>query len=231
MRLYHGTSSKHLESILDHGIAPRGDAPSNWLAASNSQAVYLTVAYGLYFAQHARSQAAEDLVIVEISSDLLETGSLVADEDALYHAWQNGRLAVADPDFGSLSKEEQAMRLSTRIADYAPSGLDHQWSLSFMGNCAHMGTVPPTAITRILRYAPDRQWWLAFHDPVISPLNFRYMAGEMEATQLVAAGRLDEATEIAMPISVLDLRQVEELCASHREIVFDRTQAPAPIPA
>ncbi len=48
MRICHGTSSVHLESILKDDLKPRGQKASNWKAARHSDLVYLSQEYALH---------------------------------------------------------------------------------------------------------------------------------------------------------------------------------------
>ena len=224
MKLYHGTSARHLDSILENGIVPRGDSPSNWRAASSSDNVYLTTAYGMYFAQTARREAGEDLLIVEIDTELLDDQeALRADEDSAWFSWDTGNLSGRFDPPPALDKYGQAMHFSGILADLAEDGFDHRVSLELLGNCSHEGTVPVHAITRVLAYsAADGPWWIAFHDPVISPMNFRFNGPEYVATQLVVAGRLEEARAVPQFLpGFLDLDAVEARCARYRTVHFD----------
>lgn len=225
MLLYHGTSAKHIESILEHGLIPRGKAESNWPASSSEHHVYLTQAYGMYFAQSARKAASEDLLIVEVDTTLLDERNLHADEDSAAFSWGRGNLAsnFAPPPGADL--KQQAMHFSSLLPALADDGFDHVASLEMLGNCSHHGVIPVSAISRILRYdASEGPWWLTFHDPVISTLNFRFHGSEYIATQLVVAERLAEAHGVSQAFpSMIDLDAVEEFCARRRTVVFDRT--------
>ncbi|MCS4089576.1 hypothetical protein [Rhizobium sp. BK176] len=223
MRLYHGTSSKHLDAILKHGLVPRGDRPSNWAAASANDRVYLTDAYGLYFAQSARKEVGEDLVIVEIDTDLLtDQDALHADEDAVWFIYQHGALDERFmPPSAMIDKNEQAMHFSRVLRPMAESGIGYEKSMELLGNCTHEGAIPLSAITNIIRYsAAEGPWWVSFHDPVISILNYRFHGSEYRATQLVVAGRMDEARQVDQPIpGFLDLDAVERMCAPRRTVI------------
>ena len=68
IKLYHGTTTKHLDKILKQGITPRHDRPSNWdKHPSREDMVYLTNAYAIYFAQVCCDwEAGESPVVLEV---------------------------------------------------------------------------------------------------------------------------------------------------------------------
>jgi hypothetical protein len=223
MRLYHGTSSRHLDRILEHGLVPRGNAVSNWEAASANDHIYLTAAYGMYFAQSSRKARSEDLLIVEIDTELLpDRSALHADEDTVWFLHQHG--AIDDrfmPPEGTTDKYEQAMHYSRMLRQLSEHGIGYEKSLELLGNCSYEGAIPVSAITGLVRYTEaEGPWWLSFHDPVISHLNYRFHGSEYRATQLVVAGRLEEAqlVEQLMP-GFLNLEAVEEMCAPRRTVL------------
>jgi hypothetical protein len=229
LRLYHGTTDRHLQSILEHGLRPRGELESNWEAASNHEAVYLTKCYALHFAANSRTSVDEKLVIIEIDTDLLPDPSLLlADEDAVTFAWQDGKLPEFDKEKQLLYRplEEQAAYFARHLKAYAGLGCNADWSLSVLGNCTYHGTIPPEAITRIVSYEGQTGWWFAFHDPLITAANFRFCGTEYEATQLVLAERLDEAKKIKQTFPMMiSLDIVEEVCAKHRTDSVDLNEA------
>lgn len=218
MRLYHGTSTSHLRSILRDGILPRGGRASTWPTASAAGNVYLTAGYALYFAQNAVRAAGGDMLLVEVESDLLEQTRLLADEDAAVFAYRNGSLA-GNPDFVDpfSDLDAQASAFSRHLAATAlEHGFGFRESLSTLGNCAHVGAVPPWAVTRTASF-PSDGWHIRFHDPVIAALNHRFHGDEYRATQLVAMGRLEEARliEFGFP-SFIDLDMLDAYCSSKR---------------
>lgn len=228
MHLYHGTSSKHLPSILEHGLLPRRYAASNWEAASSADRVYFTNAYGMYFSQAACRGTNADLVIVEIDTDLLpDLSRLQADEDCAWFMWQHGAIGKEfHPPLGMDDKYDQAMHFSKLLGTLSECGLGYEQSLEFLGNCSYEGSIPREAITKIVRYSAARgPWWVSFHDPIISPMNFRFHGSEYQATQLVVADRLEEARQVIqlMP-SFLNLDTVEQMCATYRTLI------PLPVP-
>ncbi|MCH6206289.1 hypothetical protein L3V16_20920 [Brucella ciceri] len=199
MRICHGTSSVHLESILVEGLKPRGSKASNWQAASHADLVYLSQAYALHYAGNAVDKKGGNIVLVEIDTDLLpETRSMLADEDAILSALSMG--IIERPDFANydpdLPLHDIAELITADLEKFAEVGADAEWSLSVIGNCTHHGTVPPEAITRIVSYSAEANWWMGFHDPVIGIPNFRYLGGEFIKTQLCLLGRRDEAEAI-----------------------------------
>lgn len=82
MKLYHGTSTKHLDEILTDGIKPTGvtGVKSLWEVESAKDRVYLTTTYALYFAIHAAMQDDCDAVVIEVDVD---ENQLIPDEDFL----------------------------------------------------------------------------------------------------------------------------------------------------
>jgi len=226
MRLYHGTSSKFLDSILRNGLVPRGENASNWEAASNADLVYLTKAYAMHFAANVACETESDILIVEIDTDLLPAQhSLLADEDAIWSAWRLKALQGLglDEHLAGLSHHEQATTIAHKLEELAELGCNSDWSLKAIGNCTHKGIIPPEAITRIVSYSNERSWWISFHDPIIVIQNFKFVGDEFIATQLVLADRLEEAEEVntmfpmAFPLSDLD-----KYVKSHRRGVWDR---------
>lgn len=171
--LYHGTSYKHLQDILKHGIKPRGDSSvGNWdhSCHSNAQAVYLTNAYALYFAGAALKEDAPTgtpLVVLEVDEALLDSSRLHADEDALE---QMGRGRDGLPKSWTMKRRNEYYK--KKMTDYS-----HTLSLQALGNCTYFGTVPCEAIKRvaIVEQQVYSEMMLRGYDPVISIMNYRLL--------------------------------------------------------
>lgn len=135
--LYHGTSLKNRDPILERGIQPRGHTASNWPnEPSRSDCVYLTTnqAFG-----YGRSLGNYDrFVVFEVDVQKLDTKRFYPDEDF-----------VADflATRGSLgqSYHELLPQVLSMIEDFKPFWID---SLYFMGGLAHLSAIPSNALTR-----------------------------------------------------------------------------------
>jgi hypothetical protein len=191
----------------------------------------------MYFAHSSRKDTSEDLLVVEIDTDLLPDSSLLqADEDAAWFIWSQGSMPPQFcPPSTTIDKYDQAIHFSGILNDLSEYGVDYELSLELLGNCSHLGVIPPTAITKVMRYsAAEGPWWVMFHDPVISPMNFKFHGSEYRATQLVVADRIEEARQIEqlMP-GFVDLDAVDHLCQARRteiEIPFRSQVTIAPLP-
>lgn len=165
MKLYHGTSSTNLKSILTEGLKPRGRKKGNWSHSieSNPKAVYLTIAYPFHFAHNVSKK--ENLVVFEVETDLLPPWLLAPDEDFLEQVTRD--------------KEEWSHVTGDFIArtrwfrKRALKEFGHNWELSIkgMGTCCFYGKIAPTVIKRyaIVPYTSN----IALkQDATITPLNY-----------------------------------------------------------
>lgn len=156
-RLYHGTNGRWLNNILRTGIEPRGNraARDNWKHVehrSNRKCVYLTDSYAPYFAHNACDPAREGEVaaVIEIAVDRLDPDALYPDEDFLEQVSRG-----QDGDDRSMSQRTLSYRRrqfefrETISPDYP---LWWQASVKYLGTCAHRGTIPVSAITRVVTY-------------------------------------------------------------------------------
>lgn len=199
MKLYHGTSESVARLALTEGLRPRsdrGEAESLWAGhPSSADHVYLSAAYAPYFAAHA-TEAPDRMAIVEIDTDLLPDGedSLVPDEDWLEQATRGQEI----PEDWSLPADDMAARTAwfrDRLHWFA-----HLWgkSVEGLGNCAHEGTIPPEAITRVSFIDPattPKGILFMVSDPSISLLNYRFVgAKHRNLTRWFMGDDVDPAT-------------------------------------
>lgn len=176
MKLYHGTSARNLDKICKHGLRPRAVSKrkTNWVNnPSHPDAVYLTSAYGGFYAG-AACKSKEHWAILEIDTGLLNPFAFAPDEDALE---QVGRYCDGIP--GSMQERTKIYR--KRLWNYASGITDPKdaaaVSLKVLGNCTYLGTVPPTAITRLATVDPKvaKQFVYGAFDPCILLINYQIM--------------------------------------------------------
>lgn len=172
MLLRHGTSSKNLESILNHGLIPRGEEKGNWehSVSSRPDCVYLTSIYSSYFACSACED--EPWMMVEIDTDVLDQSLLLPDEDFLE---QVTRTQTEFPCFGKEMKERTEW-FRDNLESFQRYWMD---SVEKLGNCCHQGWIEPDAITRIAIFDPKQDQRIAWSamDPIISVLN-KFFCGQ-----------------------------------------------------
>jgi hypothetical protein len=169
MKLYHGTSIKAIDQILDHGLKPRGKkGKGNWKHTidSHPDAVYLTNAYAIYFA-HTAAELDDDLVVFEIDTGELNLLNLVPDEDFLEQATRKEGPA---PTGASMKYRTNWYR--RRLRDFQPHWTD---SVDGLGTCAYMGEIPRQAIKRYAILPAARRSEIIFGgmDPMIMLLNYK----------------------------------------------------------
>ena len=161
MKLYHGTSSRHLGSVLKEGLKPRGRKKGNWESfPSRKDMVYLTNAYAPFFAIQG-SKGKEKALILEIDMDL---ESLYPDEDFIAQALahQTGR-----------PLDEVHEEVVADLESYQHLAID---SLQRLGNCSHKGVIPADNISRycLIDCAARSDIGMICMDPSISLMNYRF---------------------------------------------------------
>ena len=175
MFLYHGTSEKHLQSILKHGIIPRSiSKKSNWkhTIESNAKLVYLTECYAGYFAI-CSCKKNEKLLIVEIDISLLDEIKFRPDEDA-----------IAQILVQRSGTKESLISLTKEIRkNYKYYSHFWQESLRVLGNCSYEGIIPVSAITRISKIdlSNNREMFISLSDPTITIMNHRFCSGKYKS--------------------------------------------------
>lgn len=132
MILYHGTSRKHLESILENGILPtsKSNNVSNWDLESAKDKVYLSNTYALHYSFCA-AQDDDDAVVIKVDID---EDLMFPDEDFL---------GQADRDFGDLIKATEFYRDSLEVI-FSPEQINLLAKRSLM----HLGNVAVSQVTK-----------------------------------------------------------------------------------
>jgi len=89
MKLYHGTTSLRLQSILADGIRPRSTTGGNYSKyPSRPDLIYLTQSFPFYFGVNAIAPGnldVEKVLVLEVDGDKLNHDLFLPDED--FVAW------------------------------------------------------------------------------------------------------------------------------------------------
>ena len=198
MKLYHGTSERHLAAILKEGLKPRGNGNGgNWKEhPSSPYHVYLTNCYAGYFAC-AASEKGEKWVVLEVEVDEDE---LHPDEDFL-EACSRGAAKEDAKIIGGTDMKTRTAYYRNNLWDF-----DHLWeeSLNYLGNATYPNTIPPEAITRYVTIditAEDRSSLLwTIIDPCISPMNYKFCGDKYKALTKWLFGDECDTDEISGPL-------------------------------
>ncbi len=185
--LYHGTSEKRYQAMLvARVLRPRGEGKGNWAhtEVSHPEAIYLTRSYALYFAVCATENGGVGIVL-EVSTESLDHNRLAVDEDAL---------ALTGPrDSGPPRKVTQRL---AKAKQAMPTGIKAALeSLRVMGTCAYLGTIPLTAVQRVLRIDWEQNSTLRHLalEPVICPANYKLFGAGYEKLTRWAFGDFSPA--------------------------------------
>jgi hypothetical protein len=172
MTLYHGTSSDNIPFILSHGLMPRGplNRRSNWDHTVKSRVghVYLTSAYGFYFAAAAASASETALAtVLEIDMAGADEAKFYPDEDFIGQALN---------DVNSQKKQLDLLTMTRRIK-LEPYKSNWGKSLEHMGNVSFKGVIEPSRIKRIATVDINkrRDLQLGYGDNSVSIMAFRVM--------------------------------------------------------
>ena len=135
--------------------------PRAWLAQSDERK-RRKVAREIERQFRARAREIVPLpVVIEVDTDKLNPLNLIPDEDAIEQSLNyNGVMQ-------HLSPAELLAWCRERVHRFAGH---HDLSLRTLGTCAHLGTIPPTAITRVAVVDPDKAPHL-FHYARINSCN------------------------------------------------------------
>jgi hypothetical protein len=141
MKLYHGTTAKHLEAVLSLGLIPRFERKSTWDMASRKDCVYLTTAYAPYFAINAIKDKGDGLMLVEVETDLLPD-YFVPDEDFLEQAMRKS------DNMRDKTMKQRTAAYRNKLQNFIGTDIWKK-SAAQLGTCAFAGSIPSSAITRI----------------------------------------------------------------------------------
>ena len=162
MKLYHGTSDKHLPQILKKGLCPRSGKKGNWEEfPSRSDMVYLTLAYAPYFALNQDGNP----TVLEIDADLLNEEHFLPDEDFISQ---------------TISKQEKLpfKTIHNKVRRQLKSYQTY-WPLSLekIGNCCYQGKIPASAIKRYVVWDVEKQLCVSLMslDPTITSMNYKIL--------------------------------------------------------
>lgn len=169
MLLVHGTSSKHLDSILKNGLVPRQEKESCWEECpSHPNRVYLSKAYAFYFA-HNFLKGDEDALLIEVDVD---RKNLFPDEDFLGQITDNETFGLAP----QTTLIQRTLWLRDRLDLFErPKRLEYaDMSLEKIGNASHDGPIPVSRIRRMALIPGKECIGIVFKefDPTISVLNY-----------------------------------------------------------
>lgn len=189
MIITHGTSARHLDSIVKNGLLPRGEDAGNWTEHPSIPGhVYLTSNYGLYFAQCSLGEDEHDGLLVELDETRLDKSRLYADEDAI--AQVQHHMGILDV---SLSLEELTRAAREDIEYYHGRNIDGEWSMEALGTCSHRGPIPVSAVKSIV-LVKNVLATCVFElgsDPTITIMNHKILGGFYQAlTEWVLGDRL-----------------------------------------
>ena len=196
MFLYHGTTADVGRRALHEGLAPRCETgvESHWEAVSREDLVYMTTTYAPYFGVCA-AEDGQHFAVVEIDTNKLDDADMRPDEDFVEQALRNHEGMWGEGETTLEDRTTYAREvLVDHFADKWSDSLDH------LGTVAHVGRIPPEAITRVAICDAEkmsRGVVMAITDPQISLLNHRFMGEKYRGlTRWLFGGDMEPATFI-----------------------------------
>jgi len=216
--LYHGTTDHAARFALREGLSPRGETgvESNWADVSREDLVYLTTAYAPYFGLCATADG-QRFAVIEIDTDKLDLANMRPDEDFIEQALRPLESVWGDKLTTLEGRTTYAREVL--VDRYANKWRD---SLEHLGTAAHVGTIPPEAITRVAFCDAEKMSGAvvtAFTDPFISIVNFRLMSEKyVGLTRWLFGGDVETATFVFGVVVGNDFAGMEEF---HGRAMFD----------
>ncbi len=232
MKLYHGTTGAVAARALIQGLRSRSmtGKPSNWThtVESNTDHVYLTNAYALYFALNATDEPGNVLGIVEVETDLLDERHMLPDEDVLEQSTRGFDRDNA-PDWwyliGLSEAGDDMIKRTQCFRDFLHLFQDMwQKSIDAMGTAGYRFMVPSRAITRVAlldtarmrKGLGGRALIVSALDPTISLMNYLVVGAKYRAlTQLVfdADGVTPEMLTAPFPVQDIQREVLQAMIA------------------
>jgi hypothetical protein len=198
VKVYHGTNERTARRTLKHGIRPRGESRKrgNWAhtVQSNPDMVYLTNSYASYFAISATTSGRP--AVIEIELDNLDKERLFPDEDFIEQALRAKKLGTSsDP-------HARTKYVIEHIDNYQAN-----WKLSLekLGNVCYRGTIPASAITKIVAFDVKQNPHIALDmmNPTITLANYQYCGEKYrQLTQWLVNGHEMDASLATFSVDV-----------------------------
>lgn len=180
MLLYHGTTLEAARAAREVGILTRAQAKrSNFShvdAPSGRDRVYMTDAYAPHFSYCACcNRDVFEAAVLRVDTSMLDVDDLMPDEDYL-EQMTRGR-----DDLPKKWTTSRRTRFYKKRAHLLSDRDQMTWedSLAGLGTCAHLGAIPPEAITGLASWSyrgEGSMMCLAF-DPTITMLNYQFRGG------------------------------------------------------
>lgn len=241
MKLYHGTSGSAARHILEEGLHPRSfvfedvdeeDGAGNWhhSVPSNPECVYLTDAYAGYFAAVAADDE-DEMAIIEIETDDLETSFMCPDEDFMEQASRGQTLD--GEGFEDLVACGDDMKARTIWFRNNISAFGHMWenSIKHLGTCCYYSGIDQCDILRVsfIKQKDAANMLMMAMDPSISLMNYQIMGNKYRTlTQWFMGETVDSASLSNWGMAVDQLqgdlkKQAEESLALLKKIAEDQS--------
>jgi hypothetical protein len=216
VKLYHGTSTRHLKQILERGLLPRGGkSKGNWehSVPSSRKHVYLTSVYAVHYAAcsqrgNAYKETGESLLLLEVDTGKLLPWNMYPDEDFLYQGMKG--------NFPGPSKHVD-MKSQTRWYRDNLAAWQGAWtdSVRSMGTCCHEGNINASAITR---YAilPRSHSLRLMSDPTVGIANHGIMGMFYRALTAHVFGDPIDSIKPELPLQATQADKVKQLATIPR---------------
>ena len=192
MKLYHGTSTKHLDSILEHGLLPRDITGVDTSKRYKYGFDYLQSAPGVvYMGKHGVSHASATTysdnsdghnhlpVLIEIDLADLDESRFVPDEDYAVVAFMAERRGLPKGSVVPAHSRQEEERIKDELREIQLTLVDdipkiqHMWreSLDYLGFLGHLGRIAPSQLSRVVTMPLDACQMNTFNELVSMAIN------------------------------------------------------------